>query len=125
MSFLKATAVGRLGGDPETRILQNGTTVISFSMACDGRKKDAPPTWIRVSAFAEQADRLAAMIDRGYIAKGRLLYVEGRMESREYQANGQNRTSLDVTMTDWQFVGGGEQQGNQANTTQDDSQVPF
>ena len=123
MSFAKATIVGRLGGDPESRYLQDGKLVISFSMAADGRKKDAGPTWFRVSAFGEQAERVASMVERGYIKKGSLLYVEGRLESREYQANGQTRTSLDVVMSDWQFVGGGQQQGgNQASNAQDEQQ---
>lgn len=113
MSFAKATIVGRLGGDPETKYLESGTMVVSFSMAADGRKKDAGPTWFRVSAFGEQAERIATMIERGYIKKGALLYVEGRLESREYQANGQNRTSLDVNLSDWQFVGGNQQDGQQ------------
>lgn len=121
MSFAKATIVGRLGGDPESRYLQDGKLVISFSMAADGRKKDAGPTWFRVSAFGEQAERVASMVERGYIKKGSLLYVEGRLESREYQANGQTRTSLDVVMSDWQFVGGGQQQGgNQSSNAQDE-----
>lgn len=114
MSFARVTIVGRLGGDPETRYTQNGTLIVSFSMAADGRKRggDSQPntTWFRVSAFGEQADRLVKMIERGYIAKGRQLYVEGQFEARPYQGNdGQERTSLDVTLSDWQFIGSGQQ----------------
>lgn len=123
MSFAKVSIVGRLGRDPESAYTQSGKLRISFSMAADGRKKDAGPTWFNVSVFGEQAERLATMIERGYVAKGSLLYVEGQFETRDYQANGQMRTSNDVNLTDWQFVGGGNQQGNQANTTQDEA--PF
>lgn len=123
MSFANVTVVGRLGGDPESRYLQNGTLVVSFSMAADGRKK-GDTTWFRVSCFGDQAERIASMVERGYIAKGRMLYVVGRLESREYQANGQNRTSLDVVMSDWQFVGSGERQGdNQQAESRDEA--PF
>lgn len=115
MSFAKVAIVGRLGGDPESKYLQSGTLVLSFSIAADGRRRgqggETPTTWFRVSAFGELADRLANMVQRGYIGKGRLLYVEGQLEAREYVGNdGQKRTSLDVTMSDWQFIGSGRDQ---------------
>lgn len=119
MSFAKVTIVGRLGNDPETKYTQNGTLILSFSMAADGRRRgggsgenQSNTTWFRVSAFAEQADRLATMVERGYIAKGRMLYVEGQLEARPYTGNdGKERTSLDVTLSDWQFIGSGQQDG--------------
>ncbi len=122
MSFAKITIVGNLGRDPESRYLQSGTLVVSFTMAAQGRwRRDQEPTttWYRVSAFGEQAERLANMVERGYIKKGSLLYVEGQFEVREFTGNdGQPRTSNDVNLTDWQFVGGrdnqqGQQGGNQ------------
>ena len=120
MSFAKVTIVGRLGQDPESRYLQSGTLVVSFSMAADGRRRGGEQpstTWFRVSAFGEQAERIANMVERGYIAKGRMLYVEGQFEARQYQGNdGQMRTSNDVNLSDWQFIGGGrdgQQQGQQ------------
>ncbi len=122
MSFAKVTIVGRLGQDPESRYLQSGTLVVSFSMAADGRRRGGEQpstTWFRVSAFGEQAERIANMVERGYIAKGRLLYVEGQFEVREYTGNdGQTRTSNDVNLTDWQFIGSGrdnQQQGQQGD----------
>lgn len=124
MSFAKVTIVGNLGQDPESRYLQDGKLVISFSMAASGRyRRDSEPatTWFRVSAFGEQAERIANMVERGYIKKGSLLYAEGQFEVREYTAkDGTIRTSNDVNLTDWQFVGGGNQQGgNQASNAQD------
>lgn len=112
MSFCKVTIVGNLTRDPESRYSQNGTLILSFGMAANKRKKDAGATFFRVSAFGEQAERLATMVERGYVAKGRGLYVEGVLEESEYQSQGQTRTSLEVTLTDWQFVGGGEQKTN-------------
>lgn len=113
MSFAKVTIVGRLGQDPESRYLQSGTLVVSFSMAADGRRRGGEQpstTWFRVSAFGEQAERLANMVEKGYIAKGRMLYVEGQFEARQYTGNdGQMRTSNDVNMTDWQFIGSAQQ----------------
>ena len=106
MSFAKVSIVGNLGRDPETRYTPNGALNVQFTIAASGRKKDDPPTWFRVTAWDKLAERIVAMMERGYIAKGKTLYVEGQLEERTYEANGQQRTSLDVTLTDWQFVGG-------------------
>lgn len=111
MSFAKTTIVGNLGGDVETRYLESGKLVVSFSIAAAGRKRgnETSTTWFRVSAFGEIAERVLTMAEAGYIGKGKQLYVEGMLEAREYQVNGQARTSLDVDMTDWRFLGGGQQ----------------
>jgi single-strand DNA-binding protein len=117
MSFAKVTIVGNLGRDPEVRYTPQGTLNVQFSMAADGRpNKDGEKntTWYRVTAWDKHAERLVAMQERGYIGKGRSLYVEGQLEQRTYQdAGGNEKTSLDVTMTDWQFVGGGQQNQQQ------------
>ena len=125
MSFAKITIVGNLGRDPESRYLQSGTLVVSFSMAAQGRwrrDQEQTTTWFNISAFGDQAERLATMVERGYIKKGSLLYVEGQFEVRPYQSSdGQARTSNDVNLTDWQFIGSrdgqqqGQQGGNQGN----------
>ena len=120
MSFAKVTIVGNLTRDPESRYLQDGKLVLSFGMAANKRKKDTGATFFRVTAFGEQAERLATMIERGYIAKGRQLYVEGVLEESEFTGNdGTVRKSLEVTLTDWQFVGGGEKQGTQRGGMED------
>ena len=107
MSFVKVTIVGNLTRDPETRYTQNGALNVQFGIAADGRKRGENATFFRVTAWDKDAERIVAMMERGYIAKGKSLYVEGQLEQREYtDANGQPRTSLDVTLTDWQFVGG-------------------
>lgn len=122
MSFAKVTIVGNLGRDPETRYTQNGTLIISFSIAAQGRYRSGgqqqTTTWFRVSAFGQQAERLATMVEKGYIAKGRQLYVEGQLEENTFTGNdGQVRKSLEVTLSDWQFIGGSrddqQQRGNQ------------
>lgn len=119
MSFAKVTIVGNLGRDPESRYLQSGTLVVSFTIAAQGRwrrDQEQTTTWFRVSAFGEQAERLATMVERGYIKKGRMLYVEGQLEQTSFTGNdGQQRQSLEVNLSDWQFIGGGRdgQQGQQ------------
>jgi len=113
-SFAKIALLGNLGADPETKYTPSGTMVVELRIAVNPRPRgqgrdEAPPTWYRVSAWDRLADRLDKLSQQGYIAKGRALYVEGRLEPREYTANdGTQRTSFDVTMTDFNFVGTGE-----------------
>ena len=125
MSFVRVTIVGNLGGDVETKFLENGTMVASFSIAAQGRKKTSPTVWMRVSAFGEVAERVVTMAEAGHISKGRSLYVEGSLEQREYQVNGVNRTSLDVVMTDWQFLGGGQQTAQNGQQARELDTAPF
>ncbi|HWK80681.1 MAG TPA: single-stranded DNA-binding protein, partial [Thermomicrobiales bacterium] len=72
---------------------------------------EPPPVWYRVSAWDRLAERIDKLAQQGYIAKGRSLLVDGTFEPREFQGNdGQTRISYDITMTDFQFVGGDRQQ---------------
>ena len=112
-SFAKVALLGNLGADPETKYTPNGTMVVELRLAVNPRprgqnREEGPPTWYRISAWDRLADRIDKLSQQGHIAKGRSLYVEGRLEPREYTANdGTQRTSFDVTMTDFNFVGGG------------------
>lgn len=125
MSFAKVTIVGNLGQDPEIRYTPSGTMNVQFSMAADGRKRSGEgeqenTTWFRVTAWDKHAERLVNLIERGYIAKGRQLYVDGQLETRQYtDRNNQPRTSLDVTLSDFQFVGSRQDnQGGQGGGAQ-------
>lgn len=118
-SFAKISVFGNLGSDPETRHTPQGDLVVSFSLAVNPRRKaqggnDAPPVWFRVSAWDRLAERIDKLAGQGHIAKGRSLLVDGVFEPREFQGNdGTTRISYDVTMTDFQFVGGDRQQDGQ------------
>ncbi len=120
-SFARISLLGNLGADPETKYTPSGSMVVELRLAVNPRprgqnREEAPPTWYRVSAWDRLADRLDKLSQQGHIAKGRSLYVEGRLEPREYTAqDGSQRISFDVTMTDFDFVGGGrdDAQGRQ------------
>ena len=87
MSINKAIVVGNLGRDPEIRALPSGQSVASFSIATTARFKDRNgelqerTDWHRVVAFGKLADNCQRLF-----AKGRQVYVEGRLSSRQYQA---------------------------------------
>ncbi len=80
----KVTLVGYLGGDPETRTLENGTPVGRFSLATSDAYKDKEGNWQNttewhnVVVWRELAERCQKFI------KGQLVYVEGKISNRKY-----------------------------------------
>ncbi len=108
----KITLVGNLGRDPETRYTPNGKMNVTFTMAVSRRFNDQSgqqqerTNWYRVTAWGGLAESLDRLAQNGYLAKGKQVYVDGRLEAREYQdQQGQTRTSLDVTANELQLLG--------------------
>ncbi|HEV2128898.1 MAG TPA: single-stranded DNA-binding protein [Thermomicrobiales bacterium] len=117
-SLAKITLIGNLGGDPETRYTPQGTLVVNFSLAVNNRRRDASgnqqenTNWYRVSAFGRLAETMVNLSERGYLTKGKQVYIDGNFEAREWTGNdGQTRTSLDVTAREMQLLG---QRGDEA-----------
>ena len=107
MSFNKITIVGYLGRDPELRYTPQGTAVCNFSVATTEKRKsvgggmDEHTIWFRITAWGRQAELAAE-----YLAKGKQVYVEGRLRREEYtDREGIQRTSLEVNASDIQFLG--------------------
>jgi single-strand DNA-binding protein len=108
MSFNKIIVVGNLGRDPELRYTPQGNAVCSFSMASNEKRRDKAgemqdvTTWFRITLWGNQAENAAK-----YLAKGRQVYIEGRLRVEEWtDREGNNRYSLEVNATDMQFLGG-------------------
>src|SRR5437588_8702842 len=98
MSVNKVILVGRLGRDPETRYTGSGQAVANFSVATDETYKDRNgerqkrTEWHRITAWGKLAE-----ICQQYLKKGTMVYIEGRIQSREWQAKeAQQRTSFDI-----------------------------
>jgi len=98
MSVNKVILVGRLGRDPETRYTGGGQAVANFTMATDESYKDKNgerqkrTEWHRITAWGKLAE-----ICQQYLKKGTMVYIEGRIQSREWQdKEGQKRTSYDI-----------------------------
>src|SRR5215469_8828933 len=94
----KVTIVGNLGRDPEKRYTQDGRPVTRFSVAATTRRKgrdgewEDHTEWFSVTVFGRQAETLAERL-----SKGTRVYVEGRLESRQYETQtGGKGFSLDV-----------------------------
>ena len=107
MSFNKITIVGYLGRDPELRYTPQGTAVCNMSIATTEKRRDVSgeteehTIWFRVTAWGRQAELAAE-----YLAKGRQVYVEGRLRLEQYtDRDGNPRTSAEVNASDIQFLG--------------------
>lgn len=96
---------GRLGRDPELRQTTTGKQVATFTLACDRGRKDAngrtTADWIQIVAW----DRLADFAAK-WLTKGQMITVDGRLQSRTYQAkDGTNRTAVEVVASNINFCG--------------------
>ena len=108
MSVNKVILVGRLGRDPETRFTGGGQAVANFSLATDETYKDKNgekqkrTEWRKITVWGKQAE-----IAQQYLKKGSLVYVEGRIQTREWQdKEGQKRTSYDIVCNNFRMLGG-------------------
>src|SRR6202045_3689971 len=107
MSVNKVILVGRLGRDPETRYTGGGQAVANFSMATDESYKDKNgerqkrTEWHKIVVWGKQAE-----IAQQYLKKGSLIFVEGRIQSREWQdKEGQKRTSFEIVASNFRMLG--------------------
>ena len=97
----KVTIIGNLGKDPEMAYSANGVAYTRFSVATNYRKGDDENVeWFNCTAFGRTGEAA-----NEYLSKGSKVYVEGRLEHREYERNdGQYGYSLDVAVNDLQFL---------------------
>jgi single-strand DNA-binding protein len=108
MSVNKVILVGRLGRDPETRFTGGGQAVANFSVATDETYKDKAgerqkrTEWHKIVVWGKQAE-----IAQQYLKKGSLVFIEGRIQSREWQdKEGQKRTSFEIVASNFRMLGG-------------------
>lgn len=98
------TLMGRLVADPELKTTQNGTSVVSFRLAVE--RNYAPQGQERQADFLPcVAWRQAAEFIGKYFTKGRMIAVEGSLQSRNYEdKNGQKRTAYEVIVDQAYFA---------------------
>jgi len=115
-SVNKVILVGNLGKDPETRHLENGTAVSSFSLATSESYKDrntgeiiSHTDWHNIvlwRGLAEVADK--------YMKKGDKVYIEGKLKSRSWQdKEGVTRYTTEVVGDNLVMMGGGNKNNGQ------------
>src|SRR5688500_2247243 len=112
----KAMVIGHLGADPEMRYTANGNAVTTFSVASsrqfsgpDGERREETE-WFRVVTW----NRLAETCSQ-YLTKGRLVYVEGRLQTRSWEGqDGQKRYTTELIAQEVKCLGGREGGGGGA-----------
>ncbi|MBS7325044.1 MAG: single-stranded DNA-binding protein [Thiopseudomonas sp.] len=120
----KVILIGNLGGDPDTRYMPNGNAVCNITLATSDSWKDKNTgqlqertEWHRVVFFGKLAE-----IAGQYLRKGSKVYVEGRLQTREWEKDGIKRYTTEVVvdmggqmqMLDGRGEGGGQQDYNRA-----------
>lgn len=133
MAMNHSTIMGRLVNDPELRRTNSGKAVVSFTLACDKPGRDSGASFIPCVAW----EKTGEFID-SYFHKGSPIAVEGRLESRQYEArDGQKRTVLEVVVSQAHFCGKKEEkkdgdfgypahrQNNFTPLDGDDAELPF
>jgi single-strand DNA-binding protein len=103
----KVILVGNLGADPEVRYTPSGTKVTNFRIATSDRWTDKDGNrqerteWHSIVTFGKLAD-----ICGEYLAKGRQVYVEGRIQTRSWEdRDGQKRYATEIVATDMKMLG--------------------
>lgn len=103
-SLNKVTLIGNLGNDPEVRSTTGGSRVATFSLATSRQWNDAAGAkqekteWHRCVVWSTKTSNLADIVER-YVKKGDKLYVEGRIEYRQWQdKEGQTRYSTEINV---------------------------
>jgi len=107
-SVNKVILIGNLGRDPEVRYTQGGSAVANFTMATTDQWKDASSgerkertEWHRIVVWGRQAE-----VAGEYLRKGRQVYVEGSLQTREWtDRDGNKRTTTEVKCQFFQMLG--------------------
>ena len=118
MAFCKVMIIGNLGRDPELRYTSRGTAVCNFTVAVNrpgrlddatGQRSEDETEWFAVVAW----DKLAETCSQ-YLAKGRKVYIEGRLQTRSWEGqDGQKRSRVEVLAQQMVLLGSRGQGGDE------------
>src|SRR5580698_9236641 len=104
-SLNQVTLMGNLTRDPELRQTPSGQNVCSFSLALNRSYKDAGGEWQEATDYVDCVSwgTLAERVSQ-YLAKGRRVLVQGRLQSRNWEQDGQKRSKVEVLANDVTFL---------------------
>src|ERR671915_690509 len=111
-SLNKVTLIGNLGADPEVRSTSGGNRVATFSLATSrswsgpSGDKQEKTEWHRCVVWNTKSSQLADIVEK-YVKKGDKIYVEGRIEYRQWQdKDGQTKYSTEINVRELIMLGG-------------------
>jgi len=140
-SMNKVILIGRLGSDPELKYTPNGTAQAQISLATSEKWKDSDGNqqekteWHRIVAWRRQAEFVGE-----WLKKGQLVSIEGKLQTRSWEADGQKKYMTEIvadniTMLGSRAEGGGggksgeppkvEEPPDTVNDVEDDDDLPF
>jgi single-strand DNA-binding protein len=117
----KVMIAGNLTRDPELRHTAGNTSVCNFGVAVNRKWRDSngetkeEVTFVDVAAWGKTGEAIAQ-----YLAKGKPIYIEGRLKLDQWEKDGQRHQKLSVVAESFQFVGpkeGGTQQQARSSTS--------
>ena len=111
-SFNQVILMGNLTRDPELRQTPNGHSVASFSLALNRSYKGSDGNWQEATDFVDVVawGPLGERVSQ-YLGKGRACLVNGRIQSRSWEQDGQKRSKIEVVAQDVTFLGGPGESG--------------
>lgn len=119
----KVILVGRLGKDPEVRTFDSGTKKASFSLATTETHKNKAgekveeTDWHNLVCWNSLAD-----IATRFLKKGSLIFVEGRIKTRDYEANGQKKYVTEISVDKLQML---DKAGQPKGQPQSHDEIPW
>jgi len=111
-SVNKVTLLGNVGKDPEMRSTAGGTTVANFTLATSDRQKDQQGNWQERTEWHNLvAFTRTAEIVRDYVKKGSKLYIEGKIQTRNWddKESGQKRYRTEIIVNELVLLSGREE----------------
>lgn len=111
-SINKVILIGNVGQEVVVKEV-GGAKVANFSIACGEKYKDKDGNvvekteWVNIVAW----QKLAEVIEK-YVKKGDQIYIEGRLQTRKYEKDGQTHYATDVRAVDMVMLGGKKESGN-------------
>jgi single-strand DNA-binding protein len=122
----KVILVGRLGRDPELRYTPKGQAVANFTVATnevwrnqDGERQERTE-WHRIVVWGKTAE-----FCQNYVTKGRQIYIEGRLQTREWEdREGHKRWTTEIVAQNIQLLGS-RREGDAPGAPREDATDPF
>ncbi len=120
--FNKVILIGNLTKDPELRYTPQGTAVSTIRIAVNSKYKQSDETksetlFIDVVVFGKQAESCSQ-----YLSKGRSVLVEGRLQERRWESDGQQRNKMEVIASTVRFLS--KKSGPQEETGDSSDSIP-
>lgn len=123
----KVLLLGNVGKNPEVKTTGSGTTVANFSIATTDRRKDAQGNWQDDTQWHDLVTfgRTAEVV-RDYVKKGSKLYIEGKLQTRQWEKDGVKHYRTEILVNELVLLdSGGKREQQQDSAEVDDSDLPF